>query len=112
MTSIARYKIIRGGWVLNLDNRQADPANILLADDRIAEIGPTGMPAPDDAEIIYESGKLAARLVDKILKGVKPADMPVEVNPKIEFAVNLKTAQALGLTIPPEILFQATKVIR
>jgi putative ABC transport system substrate-binding protein len=61
---------------------------------------------------LYESGRLAARLVDKILKGTKPADIPVEVNSKIEFAINLQTAQALGLTIPPEILFQATKVIR
>ena len=60
----------------------------------------------------YESGRQAARLVDKILKGAKPGDIPVEVNSKIEFAINLKTAQELGLTIPPEILFQATKVIR
>jgi putative ABC transport system substrate-binding protein len=60
---------------------------------------------------VYESGKLAARLVDKILKGAKPAELPVEVNTKIEFAINLKAARALGLTIPPEILFQATKLI-
>ena len=60
----------------------------------------------------YETGKQAARLVDKILKGAKPAKIPVEVNSKIEFAINLKTAKALGLTIPPAILFQADKVIR
>ncbi len=60
----------------------------------------------------YETGRQAARLVDKIIKGVNPADIPVEVNTKIEFAINLKTAKALGLTIPPEVLFQATKVIR
>ena len=60
----------------------------------------------------YESGRQAARLVDKILRGEAPANIPVEVNNKIKFAINLKTAQALGLTIPPTILFQANEVIR
>ena len=60
----------------------------------------------------YESGRRAARLVDKIFKGGNPAEIPVEVNSKIEFAINLKTAKTLGLTIPPIILFQADKVIR
>jgi putative ABC transport system substrate-binding protein len=60
----------------------------------------------------YASGRQAARLVDKILKGTKPADIPVEVNSKIEFAINLKTAKALGLTIAPVVLFQADKVVR
>jgi putative ABC transport system substrate-binding protein len=61
---------------------------------------------------LYESGRMAARLVDKILKGVKPGDIPVEVNNNIVFAINLKTAKALGLTIPPEVLFQADRIIR
>jgi putative ABC transport system substrate-binding protein len=61
---------------------------------------------------LYESGRQAARLVDKILRGEAPANIPVEVNNKIKFAINLKTAQALGLTIPPTILFQANEVIR
>jgi putative ABC transport system substrate-binding protein len=60
----------------------------------------------------YASGKQAARLVDKIFQGAKPADLPVEVNPKIEFAINLKTAKTMGLSIPPEVLFQADKVVR
>lgn len=60
----------------------------------------------------HESGRQAARLVDKILKGANPAELPVEVNSKIEFAINLKTAKALGLTIPPEILYRADRVIR
>jgi putative ABC transport system substrate-binding protein len=60
----------------------------------------------------YESGRRAARLVDKILKGANPAEIPVEVNEKIEFAINLKTAKALELTIPPEVLYQADKLIR
>jgi putative ABC transport system substrate-binding protein len=54
----------------------------------------------------------AADFVDKILKGAKPADMPVEQPTKFEFLVNLKTAKQIGLTIPNRVLERANRVIR
>jgi putative ABC transport system substrate-binding protein len=63
---------------------------------------------PDYTDMYYR----AATYVAKILRGAKPADLPMEQPTKFQLVINLKTAQTLGLTIPPTVLFQANEVIR
>ena len=73
-----------------------------------AEAGALASYATNDTE----NFKRAAVFVDKILKGAKPADLPVEQATKFEFVINLKTAKALNLTIPQSVLYRADKVIK
>jgi putative tryptophan/tyrosine transport system substrate-binding protein len=93
---------------------------------RIADLAATSrLPAMYDNKTYVEAGGLmsyganpldtnrrVAVYVDKILKGAKPADLPVEQPTTFELVINLKTAQALGLTIPPSLLFQADEILR
>ena len=61
---------------------------------------------------IVDSYKLVAYYVDKILKGTKPGDLPVEQLRKFDFVINLKTTKQIGLTIPPNVVARTDKVIR
>ena len=60
----------------------------------------------------HEMGRLSAKYVQRIFTGVKPQDLPVEGIDRIELVINLKTAKDIGLTIPPNVLARADRVIR
>jgi putative ABC transport system substrate-binding protein len=95
------------GLILEATSQQRIPTMFHTAAYWI-EAGALASYGPD----LYTSGYQAARIVDKIIQGVKPARIPVEVNSEIKFTINLKTATALGLVIPPEVLINADHVTR
>jgi putative ABC transport system substrate-binding protein len=61
---------------------------------------------------VADSYRRVAYFVDRILKGAKPADLPVEQPTKFEFIINLKTAKQIGVTIPPDVLARASRLIK
>jgi putative ABC transport system substrate-binding protein len=94
------------GFVLDATTRQGIPSMFdsafYLQDGGLASYGPSW----------FASGRQVARLVDKIIKGAHPGDIPVEVDYYFELTINLKVAKALGITIPPEVLYRADRIIR
>jgi len=92
--------------VVDLVTKSGLPA--IYHDQRFVEVGGLLSYGPDDRERF----RRVAVLVDKILRGAKPADIPVEQPTKYHLAINLKTAKTLGLTIPPGLLVLADKVFQ
>ncbi len=92
--------------IIDLAAKYRLPAMYNNRDD--VEIGGLMSYGPDREEM----NRRVAAIVDKILKGRKPADLPVERPTKFEFVINLKTAKQIGLTIPPNVLARADKVIK
>ena len=94
------------GFVLETTTRRGIPSMFdsafYLKDGGFASYGPS----------LFSSGRQSARLVDKIIKGATPGEIPVEVDQYLEFAINLKVAKALGIPIPREVLYQADRIIR
>ena len=111
----------RAGAIITITN-----ANLYLQQKRIADLAiKNRLPSLFQGSTWVESGGLmsystdelgafrrAAYYVDRILKGAKPADLPVEQPMKFEFVINLKTAKQIGLDIPQSVLFRADKVIK
>ena len=120
---MAHYdRVIRGGMIVDGSRLPRFRGDIGIKDGRVAEIGHIGAGEADetiDAGGLISYGadrnfqfQRTAVYVDKILKGAKPADLPVEQPTQFAFVVNLKAAKQIGLTIPPNVLARADRVIR
>jgi putative ABC transport system substrate-binding protein len=114
-TTASAAALVVAGSPLALSNQKriAD----LAAKNRLAAIGGRGDFVASGGLMSYgpdraEPYRRVASMVDKILKGTKPGDIPVEQPTKFELVINLKTAKALGLTIPPVVMMRAEKVIK
>ena len=106
--------------VLVQDDPHAFAGRIQIAEFALRHRLPTVAGVPEHAEagalIAYGPSRIdlyrrAATFVDKILKGAKPGDLPIEQPTKYDLIINLKTAKAIGLTMPPSLLLQADRVI-
>jgi putative tryptophan/tyrosine transport system substrate-binding protein len=110
----AEAALVLGSPVLNSHRTQiADHATknrLLVIYDRLEYVEVGGLMSY--ATSITALDRRAATYVDKILKGAKPAELPIEQPTKFEFVINLKAAKQIGLTIPPNVLVRADKVIR
>jgi len=93
------------GFIIEAGLRQAIPT--MLHTSFVVEQGGLASYAAN----LYELGRHAARLVDRIIKGARPADIPVEQATRFELVINLKTAKALGITVPTSLLARADEVL-
>ena len=106
MTTATRPFFAERKRIVELANKNKLPA--IYAQKDYVEAGGLMSYGADFDDLFRKS----AHYVDKILKGAKPADLPVEQPTKFELVINLKTAKQIGLTIPPNVLVRADKVIR
>jgi ABC-type uncharacterized transport system substrate-binding protein len=97
--------VLNRARIIQLAAKNLLPA--MYVDSRFTDSGGLLSYGPNDAELY----RRAAYFVDRILKGAKPAELPVEQPTKFEFVINLKTAKQIGLTIPPKVLMWADRVI-
>jgi putative tryptophan/tyrosine transport system substrate-binding protein len=106
MVHPSTFVVTNRARIIDLTAKNRLPA--IYPSTRYAEAGGLMSYGPD----IVDNNRRAAVYVDKILKGTKPADLPVQQPTKFEFVINLKTAKQIGVTIPPNVLARADKVIK